>query len=78
VLGGAARVEAERGLEVPDGPLALEQRLEDPDPHRVAEDTKQLRLEDVHGVGAHVGRVPGSGGLVRPAGWRRVAIGVEA
>jgi hypothetical protein len=50
VLGGAARVEGERVLQVADGPLPVAQEFEDPDADGVTEHFEQLRLAYVDGV----------------------------
>jgi hypothetical protein len=50
VLGGAARVEVELALEVSYRAFPVGEQLEDPDPHRMSEDSEELGLDDVDGV----------------------------
>ena len=50
VLRGAAGVEAELGLQVPDGAFSVGQELEHPDPHGMAEHPEKLGFDDVDGV----------------------------
>lgn len=54
VLGGAAGVEVELGLEVSDGSFAVAEEFEHADSHRMAEHPEELRFDDVDGIGAHV------------------------
>jgi hypothetical protein len=50
VLGGAARVEAQLGLQVSDGAFPVREELEHPDPHGMAENAEQLGLQHVDGI----------------------------
>jgi hypothetical protein len=43
-------VEVQFGLEISDGAFAGSEELEDPDPHGMAEDSEELRLDHVHRI----------------------------